>query len=85
MSKAVKIAISLPPELLEVADQKRQERGETRSEFFRHAVEALLRREQEQEAVQRYLQGYRVQPETDKEVEAIHRASSVVFEQAPWP
>ena len=85
MSKAVKISISLPPELLEVADQKRQERGETRSEFFRHAVEALLRREQEQEAVQRYLQGYRVQPETDKEVEAIHRASSVVFEQAPWP
>jgi len=84
MSKAVKIAISLPPELLEAADQKRQDRGETRSEFFRHAVEALLRREQEQEAVQRYLQGYRAQPETEEEVEAMHRASSAVFEQAPW-
>jgi hypothetical protein len=47
-------------------------------------VEALLRREQEQEAVQRYLQGYRAQPETDEEVEAMHRASSAVFEQAPW-
>lgn len=86
MSKVVKIAISLPPELLEAADQKRQDRGETRSEFFRHAVEALLRQEQEQEqeAVQRYLQGYRDQPETDEEVEAIHRASGAVFEQAPW-
>jgi len=85
MSKAVKIAISLPPELLEAADQKRHERGETRSEFFRHAVAALLRQEQEQEAVQRYLQGYRAHPETDEEVEAMHRASSAVFEQAPWP
>ena len=85
MSRAVKIAISLPPELLEAADQKRQERGESRSEFFRHAVEALLRQEQNQEAVQRYLQGYRAQPETDEEVEGIHRASSAVFEQAPWP
>ena len=82
MSKAVKIAISLPPELLEAADQKRQEQGETRSEFFRHAVEALLRRAQEQEAVQRYLQGYRAQPETDEEVEAMQRASGAVFEQA---
>ena len=84
LSKAVKIAISLPPELLEAADRKRQDRGETRSEFFRHAVEALLRREQEQEAVQRYIQGYRAQPETDEEIEAIHHASSAVFGQAPW-
>lgn len=84
MSKAVKIAISLPPELLAAADQKRQDRGETRSEFFCHAVEALLRQEQEQAAVQRYLQGYLDQPETDEEIEAIHRASSAVFEQAPW-
>jgi metal-responsive CopG/Arc/MetJ family transcriptional regulator len=84
MSKAVKIAISLPPELLEAADQKRQERGETRSKFLRHTVEALLRREQEREAVQRYLQGYRAQPETEEEVAAMHRASSAVFEQAPW-
>jgi metal-responsive CopG/Arc/MetJ family transcriptional regulator len=84
VDSSVKIAISLPPDLLEAADQKRQDRGETRSEFFRHAVEALLRREQEQEAVQRYLQGYRAQSETDEEVEAMHRASSAVFEQAPW-
>lgn len=84
LTKAVKIAISLPPELLEAADRKRQDRGETRSEFFRHAVEALLRREQEQEAVQRYIQGYRAQPETDEEVEAIHQTSRAVFGQAPW-
>ena len=83
MSKAVKIAI-MPQELLAAADRKRQDRGETRSEFFRHAVEALLRREQEQEAVQRYIQGYRAHPETDEEVAAIHQASRAVFEQAPW-
>jgi metal-responsive CopG/Arc/MetJ family transcriptional regulator len=84
LSKAVKIAISLPPELLEAADRKCQDRGETRSEFFRHAIEALLRREREQEAVQCYLQGYRAQPETGEEVEAMHQANSAVFEQTPW-
>jgi metal-responsive CopG/Arc/MetJ family transcriptional regulator len=85
MSKAIKIAISLPPELLKAADQKRQDRGETRSEFFRHAVESLLRREEEQEAVQRYIQGYREQPETGDEVAAIQQVSRVVLDQDPWP
>ena len=84
MSKAVKIAISLPPELLEIVDQKRHDRGETRSVFFRHAVESLLRREQEQEAVQRYIQGYRKQPETDNEVATIHQASSAALGGEPW-
>jgi hypothetical protein len=34
--------------------------------------------------VQRYLQGYLARPETDEEVEAMHRASITVFEQVPW-
>ena len=44
MSQAVKVAISLPAGLLEMAEHERQLRGESRSEFFRHALEAYLRR-----------------------------------------
>lgn len=84
MGKAVKIAISLPSELLEAAEQARHIRGETRSEFFRQAIALLLRHEQEQDAIQRYLQGYREQPETDDEITAIHHASNLVLGQEPW-
>ena len=82
--KAVKIAISLPAELLEAAERERKVRGESRSQFFCQAVETFLRRAREQEAVERYVQGYREKPETDEEVAAVHQASSVVLGQEPW-
>lgn len=84
MSRSLKIAISLPPDLLEAAERERQARGETRSEFFRRAVEALLRWERGQEATERSIQSYQEQPETDDEVTAIHQASSTVLSQEPW-
>ncbi len=84
MSKVVKIAISLPAELCEAADQMRQKRGETRSEFFRNAVALFLRSEQEQEAIERYIQGYHQHPETDDDIAAIHQVSVEVLSQEPW-
>ena len=84
MGKAVKIAISLPSELLEAADQARHMRGETRSEFFRYAVSCLLRHEQERDAIERYLQGYREHPETEDEITEIHRISDMVLGREPW-
>lgn len=84
MGKVVKIAISLPVELLEATEQAREARQETRSEFFRHAAKAFLRRERERESVRRYLQGYQEQPETDDEVAAAHQLGSAVLRQEPW-
>ena len=84
MSKAVKIAISLPDELLKAAERERRAKGESRSEFFRRALETLLRREREREAGQRYVEGYREQPETEEEVAAVHQASSATLSQEPW-
>ena len=84
MSKAVKIAISLPAEVLEAAEQERKVRGESRSQFFFKAVKTFIHRVWEQEAVERYVQGYREKPETDEEVAAIHQASSAVLGQEPW-
>ena len=82
--KAAKVTISLSKEMLAAADRERLARGETRSEFFRAAVQALLRELQEQADIERYVQGYREFPETDVEIEAVHAAGQAALAQEPW-
>lgn len=84
MGKTVKIAISLPDSLLEAAERRRQARGETRSEFFRHAAEDFLRREAEREDVERYVRAYRQWPESAAEVQAADHAAAEALGQEPW-
>ena len=83
-SRAKKVAISLPPELLEAADRECQARGQSRSAFFRAAVEALLAAEREREAVERYIEGYRKYPETEEEVAEVDAIGSATLAQEPW-
>ena len=83
MGKTVTIAVSLPEEVLEAAEREREARGETRDELSRRAVEALLRRNR-REAVERYVQGYRDQPETDEEIASTHQLGAAVIAQDPW-
>ena len=68
MRRAAKIAISLPENLLRAAERKRKATRETRSQFFRRAVETLLQRDRELEKKRRYIEGYRKFPETEAEV-----------------
>ncbi len=82
MRKAVKIAISLPDKL-RIAERERKARRETRSEFFRRAVEALLRQEQERRDVDQYIQGYLAYPENEEEIEEAARLSKRVFAAEP--
>lgn len=84
MPSAVKVTISLPAALLRAAERERRARKETRSQFFRNALEAALRQQHEREASERYVQGYLAQPETEAEVAAIHQASRVVLDSEPW-
>jgi metal-responsive CopG/Arc/MetJ family transcriptional regulator len=84
MIKAVKIAISLPKELLKTVERERKARGESRSQFFCQAVETFLRQARRQNAIERYIQGYREKPETEEEVATVHRVSSEVLSQEPW-
>lgn len=67
----VKVAISLPPTVLDSVEKERRKRGESRSEFFRQAVQAFLRDLQQRKDVERYVQGYLEHPERAEEVEAI--------------
>jgi metal-responsive CopG/Arc/MetJ family transcriptional regulator len=84
MRKAAKIAISLPDKLLRAAERKRKATRETRSQFFRRAVEALLHEEQERVDVAQYVRSYREHPETEEEIEQARRQSKRVFDANPW-
>ena len=84
MTRSAKIAISLPEDLLEGIDRERGASGETRSQYFRRAVRALLRRDGEREAAERYVRGYVQDPETDSELAWVEAASHEVLAAYPW-
>lgn len=84
MNKTVKIAISLPPQLLEDAERERKVCGESRSEFVRKALEARLQAARERADVERYVKAYRDQPETEEEIAWLHQASLAALAQEPW-
>ena len=84
MPKTARIAISLPENVLRVIEQERKAKGESRSEFFRRAVEAFLRQQQERVMVEQYVQGYKQMPETAAEIQAAHRTGVAVLAGEPW-
>lgn len=84
MNKSTKVAISLPEHVLRAIEKERKARGESRSEFFRRAAEILLKQEKESEAIETYIRGYCVMPESVEEVEAVHRAGVAVLAEEPW-
>ena len=84
MSKIAKVAISLPEDVLKAVEMERQAKGESRSQFFRRAIERLLKHERESSAVKEYVRGYQEMPESTDEVEAVHRVGSAVLAEEPW-
>jgi metal-responsive CopG/Arc/MetJ family transcriptional regulator len=84
MPKTAKIAISLPEGVLVAVEQERRNSGESRSQFFRRAVETLMRRQEEEEMSQQYVRAYQQIPETKEEVEAARRAASNILAQESW-
>src|SRR5207302_4552555 len=75
MKRAVKVAISLPDDLLQRVDRARRDRKVSRSEYFWQAATNLLGLSADQE-VDRYVRGYSKHPETPDEVEAARAASA---------
>jgi metal-responsive CopG/Arc/MetJ family transcriptional regulator len=84
MKKSAKITISLPENTLEAVEKERKVSGESRSEFFRHAVENPLKKERESKEVTLYIRGYRAMPETAGEVDAVNRLGESVLAEEPW-
>ena len=79
-----KIAISLPDELLQAVEEARQSRGESRSMYFRRAVEEHLRRVRQQEQVQQYIKGYRKYPETGADGALAESTIHYAFDEDSW-
>ncbi|HEX9896442.1 MAG TPA: ribbon-helix-helix protein, CopG family [Dehalococcoidales bacterium] len=84
MSRTSKIAISLPEDILNAVEEKRGESGESRSQFFRRAVEALLKLQRERDQNERYIRAYSENPETEQEIEAARHAASTILAREPW-
>lgn len=81
MTTTAKISISLPKDVLERAERERRETGESRSELFRRALEALFERHHHEAAVRRYVEGYLAEPETEYEVASTGAVSPAAFEE----
>jgi len=58
--------------------------GETRNEFFKRAIERRLKQEKESSNIRDHVSGYQQYPESDEEVEAVHRMGSVALASEPW-
>jgi metal-responsive CopG/Arc/MetJ family transcriptional regulator len=84
MDRSTKVAISLPERVLEAIEKERKASGESRSEFFRRAVERLLKEEREAGEIEKYIQGYTAIPESANEVKAIHQDGASVLAEEPW-
>jgi metal-responsive CopG/Arc/MetJ family transcriptional regulator len=84
VGKAVRVAISLPSDVLEAVERARRAHGETYSEFISQAIVAWLERQQEQEAIDEYVLAYRQYPESEEEIQTVARQAAVVIAQEPW-
>lgn len=84
MPAFMKVTVSLPVDLHRAAERERKARKESRSQFFRSAIEALLKQQGERQASERYVAGYLAIPETEPEVSTVDRLSHAVLASEPW-
>ena len=79
-----RITISLPEGTLARAERERRSTGESRSELFRRALEALFEADRREAAIRSYVESYVAEPETDYEVEQAAALSGFAFEPEDW-
>jgi len=84
LRKTVKIAVSLPEDLLEEAERERKAIGESRSAFVQKAIRMVLEHKDREKALNRYIEGYRLVPESAEEIEAARRTAEIVFAEEPF-
>lgn len=84
MAKTAKVGISLPEEVLAAVEREIQVSGESRSQFFRRAIETLFKLQHEQALNEQYIRGYEQVPETHEEVEAARSTASTMLAEEVW-
>jgi metal-responsive CopG/Arc/MetJ family transcriptional regulator len=81
---AVKVSISLPGPTLARADRVCAATGESRSELFRRALQALFDSERERASIRRYVEGYIAEPESDYEVAVATATGGTYLDAEDW-
>ena len=76
-----KVSVSLPNDVLADAERRLARPGENRSALFSRLLSSALRELDEREAEERYLRGYRQQPESDDELRANRRLTRSLMER----
>lgn len=84
MGKTVKIAVSIPEDLLREAEKERRKDGESRSAFVQRAIQISLKQRKKDKAIKSYIQGYQHNPESKEEIEAARRVAEIVLVEEPW-
>lgn len=84
MPAFTKVTVSLPVDLHRAAERERIRRKQSRSQFFRSALEALLEHQRERQASERYVAAYLAVPEKEPEVSTVHELSQAVLASEPW-
>lgn len=80
-----RFTVSVPSDLLEALDEKLVRDAESRSAVVRRLVEDALRELEEQEDIERYIEGYRKQPQTEEEFGWSDEVVLDRLAQDPWP
>lgn len=83
MSRAVKIAISLPEEIMREMERQRELTGETRSGLVRRALKLLFEAGEHRAKVEAYIDGYRRDPESSEDLELAAVATEILSRE-PW-
>jgi metal-responsive CopG/Arc/MetJ family transcriptional regulator len=79
-----RVTVRLPTELLDAVDARLVRRGEPRSVLIRRLLEEALLEVEERQEIERYVQGYREQPQIDEEVGWPETESLWNLAEQPW-
>lgn len=69
---------------MERIDRECEATGESRSELFRRALQALFEGRRRDAAVRQYLEGYVAEPEAEYEVAAAGAVAEAAFDDEDW-
>lgn len=84
VGRVSRFTVSVPSELLDAVDEKLVKGAESRSEVVRRLLAQALCEADEKEKIERYIQGYREDPQSEEEFGWSDRSAGEHFSEIPW-
>ena len=82
--RTVKVAISLPKDVIAEIEHLRRKLDISRSQVVLEGVSLWLKKREEETLVKKYIRGYKSKPENIKEREAMLKAALEGSSRDPW-